>query len=255
MENQAQTEPTFEIPYDVIELPSEGKLYVGNKSTVKVEYLTATDENILTSPNLLQSGKVLEYLLKNKVKDTDIKVDDLLVGDRNAIMIFLRATGYGEMYPVRLTDPQTGEEFETEINLSELKTKKLGANPDERGEFTFTLPRTKKDIKFKLLTASDEEAILKAVEKRTKITGSKVSTTLTYRLERQITEIDGQRDKNYISKFISVMPAYDSLKFREYAEEIEPGVDLNIEVETPSGDYLRTILPITIRFFWPNLRV
>ena len=73
MENQANTEPTFEIPYDVIELPSQGKLYLGNKSTVKVEYLTATDENILTSPNLLQSGKVLDILLKSKVKDDDLE--------------------------------------------------------------------------------------------------------------------------------------------------------------------------------------
>ena len=255
MENQANTEPTFEIPYDVIELPSKGKLYLGNKSTVKVEYLTATDENILTSPNLLQSGKVLDILLKSKVKDDDLKVNDLLVGDRNAIMIFLRATGYGEMYPVKFNDPATGEEFETEINLNELGTKELGADPDERGEFSFHLPRTKKDIKFKLLTAGDEDAILKAVEKRTKITKSQISQTLTYRLERQIMEIDGNRDKNYIAKFVSVMPAYDSLMFREYVEEIEPGIDLTIAVEAPSGEYLRTILPITIRFFWPNLSV
>ena len=255
MEKQANIEPTFEVPYDVIELPSKGKLYVGNKSTIKVEYLTATDENILTSPNLLQSGKVLEYLLNNKVKDDDLKVSDLLVGDRNAIMIFLRATGYGEMYPVKLTDPETGEEFETEINLGELKNKELSADPDEKGEFSFSLPRTKKDIKFKLLTAGDEDAILKSVEKRTKLTKSKIQHTLTYRLETQIMEIDGNRDKNYISKFVAVMPAYDSLVLREYIDEIEPGVDLNIEVETPSGEYLRTVLPITVRFFWPNLRV
>ena len=255
MEKQVNTEPIFEIPYDVIELPSKGKLYLGNKSTIKVEYLTATDENILTSPNLLQNGKVLEYLLNNKVKDDEIKVNDLLVGDRNAIMIFLRATGYGEMYPVKFNDPQTGEEFETEVNLSELGTKELGADPDERGEFSFHLPRTNKEIKFKLLTAGDEDAIIKAVEKRTKITKSQISQTLTYRLEKQIMEIDGERDKNYISKFVAYMPAYDSLMFREYVDEIEPGVDLNIEVETPSGEYLRTLLPITIRFFWPNLKL
>ena len=146
MENQANTEPTFEVPYDVIELPSKGKLYLGNKSTVKVEYLTATDENILTSPNLLQSGKVIDYLLEQKIKDKDINSKDLLIGDRNAIMIFLRATGYGEMYPVNLTDPNTGEEFEYEINLSELKTKELGAYQMRKESFLFIYPEVIKKL-------------------------------------------------------------------------------------------------------------
>tara|TARA_Y100001938_G_C8008076_1_gene388448 strand:- start:205 stop:972 length:768 start_codon:yes stop_codon:yes gene_type:complete len=253
MENQAQTEPTFEIPFDVIELPSKGVLYQGNISHVKVEYLTAADENILTSPNLLQSGKVIDYLLEQKIKQAGVSSSDLLVGDRNAIMIFLRATGYGEMYPVKLTDPENGQEFEYEINLSELKTKELGATPDEKGEFSFSLPRSKKEIKFRLLTAKDESEILARVEKRSKIVKGSVSNTLTYRLERQITEIDGNRDKAYIAKFVTVMPAFDSLKFREYVDEIEPGVDLNVEVESPTGNFFRTPLPITLQFFWPNL--
>ena len=253
MENQVTNEPTFEIPFDVIELPSKGVLYPNNISHLKVEYLTATDENILTSPNLLQSGKVIDYLLEQKIKDKDINSKDLLIGDRNAIMIFLRATGYGEMYPVQLTDPTTGDEFEYEINLSELKTKELGAVPDEKGEFPFHLPRSNKEIKFRLLTAKDESDIISRVEKRSKIVKGSVSNTLTYRLEKQITEIDGNRDKGYISKFVAVMPAFDSLKLREHVDEIEPGVDLNIEVESPNGNFFRTPLPITLQFFWPNL--
>ena len=253
MEKQVTNEPTFEIPFDVIELPSKGVLYPNNISHVKVEYLTASDENILTSPNLLQSGKVIDYLLEQKIKEKDLNSKDLLIGDRNAVMIFLRATGYGEMYPVKLTDPETGEVFEYEINLSELKTKTLGATPDEKGEFTFHLPRSNKDIKFRLLTAKDESDIIARVEKRSKIVKGSVSNTLTYRLEKQISEIDGNRDNGYISKFVAIMPAFDSLKLREYVDEIEPGVDLNIEVESPTGNFFRTPLPITLQFFWPNL--
>ena len=115
-------EIVFETPFDVLELPSKGLLYPGKPSTVKVEYLTAADENVLTSPNLIRSGKVLDVLIERKIKSKEIPMSSLLVGDRNAIMIWLRATGYGEMYPVKMTDPTTFEEFETEIDLTTLKT-------------------------------------------------------------------------------------------------------------------------------------
>jgi hypothetical protein len=247
-------EITFETPFDVLELPSKGLLYPGRPSTIKVEYLTAKDENILTSPNLIRSGKVIDYLLENKIRSSEIKVSDMLIGDRNSIMIWLRATGYGEMYPVKMTDPETFEEFETEIDLSKLKTKELTVQPDENNEFEFELPRSKKKIKFKLLTVADESTITKKSESRSKGSGSLVSHALTYRLQTQIKEVDGNRDPNYITRFIDVMPAYDSLKFREYSDEIEPGIDMEVEVEGPSGTFQST-LTIGLNFFWPNARV
>ena len=244
----------IETPFDVLELPSKGLLYPGRPSTVKVEYLTAKDENILTSPNLIKSGKVIDYLLENKVKSKEIPVNQMLIGDRNAIMIWLRATGYGEMYPVKMTDPETFEEFETEIDLSKLKTKELTVQPNENNEFSFELPRSKKTIKFKLLTVADESAITKQTEQRSKVTKSLVSNALTYRLQAQIKEVDGNRDPNYIARFIDVMPAYDSLKFREYSDEIEPGIEMEVEVEGPSGTF-QSPFTIGLNFFWPNARV
>ena len=98
----------MEPAHDVIALPSQGKFYKNKKSTVKVAYLTAADENILTSPNLLQNGKVIDVLLDRKVIDQEIKASQLLSGDKNAILFFLRSTGYGEMYTVEVTDPKTG---------------------------------------------------------------------------------------------------------------------------------------------------
>jgi len=253
MSNQ-ENEFNFEAPFDVLELPSRGLLYPGRPSTVKVEYLTAADENILTSPNLIRSGKVLDILLQKKIKSSEIPMEHMLVGDRNAIMIWLRATGYGEMYPVKMVDPETGEEFETEIDLSTLGTKELTAQPDENGEFDFFLPRSKRNIKFKLLTVADESAITKKTEQRNKATKSPISNALTYRLQAQIKEIDGNRDPQNIARFIEVMPAYDSLKFREYSDEIEPGIELEVDVEGPSGTF-RSPFTIGLNFFWPNARV
>jgi hypothetical protein len=252
--SKQENEFNFEAPFDVLPLPSRGLLYPGRPDSVKVEFLTASDENILTSPNLIRSGKVLDILLQKKIKSSEIPYEQMLVGDRNAIMIWLRATGYGEMYPVKMTDPATGEEFETEIDLSALGTKQLSAQPDENGEFSFDLPRSKKKIKFKLLTVADETAISKKTEQRNKATKSLISNALTYRLQAQIKEIDGNRDPNVIAKFIEVMPAYDSLKFREYSDEIEPGVELEVEVEGPSGPF-RSPFTIGLNFFWPNARI
>ena len=256
MSKQQPQEFQIQAPFDVIPLPSKGLLYPGQNGTVKVEYLTAMDENILTSQNLIKSGKVLEYLLERKIKESPVPVDDLLVGDRNAIMIWLRATGYGEMYPVKLTDPGSGVEFDYEINLSELQNKELpdGVEPDERGEFSFELPKSKKKIKFKLLTVGDEKSILNRAEKYEKATKSQISNVLTYRLQAQIKEIDGNRDINYIQQFVNMMPAFDSLKFREYSDSIEPGINMSVEVEGPTGTFQAPVA-IGLNFFWPNVRV
>lgn len=256
MSKQQTQEFQIQVPFDVIPLPSKGLLYPGQNGMVKVEYLTAMDENILTSQNLIKSGKVLEYLLERKIKESPVPMDDLLVGDRNAIMIWLRATGYGEMYPVKLTDPGSGVEFDYEINLSELKNKELpdGVEPDEKGEFSFELPKSKKKIKFKLLTVGDEKSIMSRAEKYEKVTKSQVSNLLTYRLQAQIKEIDGNRDINFIQQYINVMPAFDSLKFREYSDSIEPGIDMSVEVEGPTGTFQAPVT-IGLNFFWPNVRL
>jgi hypothetical protein len=256
-EQQPQTDAQqiqLEVPFDMIELPSKGLLYASKQSTIKVEYLTASDENILTSQNLIKNGKVLDVLLERKMKDKTMNLRDMLIGDRNAIMIWLRATGYGEMYPMKITDPESGMEFEAEIDLSKLKSKPLSVEPDEKGLFDFDLPRSKKKIKFKLLTVGDETDILKASEAREKVLKTGISTMLTYRLSRQIKEIDGNTDPNFIERFVAVMPAFDSLKFREYSDNIEPGIDMMSDVEGPTGTF-----PVKVQFgldfFWPNAGV
>jgi hypothetical protein len=247
------SQPNYNAPFDVIPLPSRGKLYRSKKANIKIAYMTTADENILSSPNLLQSGQFLEILINRKILEPEIRYKDLTIGDRNAIMLWLRATAYGEMYPVTLLD-ELDEPFETEINLNELKEIELTAEPDENGEFTFELPVTKNIIKFKVLTCGDVDELERILEKE-KENKVLVNNASTYKLERQIVEINGNRDKRYIKDFASSMRIADAKAFNEYVESIESGIDLNINVQTPGGGSIATFLPLSVTFFWPNIRL
>ena len=239
-------------PYDVIPLPSEGLFYANKKSSVKVSYLTAADENILLSPNLLKSGKALDVLLERKIMDKDIKHNELLPGDRDAIYIFLRTSGYGNIYPVKLSDPKTGEEFDYEVDLSDLKYKEV-IEPDEQGEFLLKLPVSQSMIKIRLLTIGEIDEIELIEEKKKKNQKNYIDETLTKRLERVIMEVDGDRDKGRIHQFINKMKIGDSSFIRRNYNKFEPGIDLNLEVEAPSGEFFRTTIPILITFFYPDI--
>jgi len=241
-------------PFDVIQLPSRGYFYANKKSSVRVGYLTAADENILTSPNLVASQKMIDVLLRKKIKDRDIEVSKLLQGDRTAILLFLRSTGYGSDYPIILTDPLTGNDFEYVVDLSNLAIKELTEMPDEKGEFSYTLPKGGQKVKLRLLGPDDDRDIDDIDEKRRMAYGEGyISTKLTMRLERAIMEIDGDRDKSHIAEFVPGMKAYDSLSIRSYLGKIEPGVDTRINVKAPSGEIITTNIPFGTDFFWPKL--
>lgn len=145
--------------FDVIPLPSKGQCYEGNMSTIAVSYLTANDENMIVSPNLYRDGLILDYLLKAKIKNKNIDPDDLLEGDREAIILWLRATGYGTQYPITVTDNKTGVEFDTILDLTQIKHKPFVLEGDENGHFDFILPLTKHNIKFRFLTHGDIKQI------------------------------------------------------------------------------------------------
>ncbi len=253
-ETQSTRDITPNVPFDVLPLPSEGKIYKNKKSSVKVAYLTASDENILTSPNLIESGEFMNILFSRKLLDKDLNYSDLHVGDRNAIMIWLRSTGYGEIYPVSMINPNTGEEFEADINLSELKVKKLGAEPDGEGYFDFKCPISTTPLKFKLLTVGDLERIEAVLDYEKTTLGSKINNSVTYALEKCIVEVNGERSLDYIKGFIEQMRAGDSKALRNYIEKIESGIDLNITIQVPGGgEPIKTFLPLTRKFFWPDL--
>tara|TARA_R110000796_G_scaffold11796_1_gene39610 strand:+ start:4958 stop:6076 length:1119 start_codon:yes stop_codon:yes gene_type:complete len=249
--------PQEDAPFDVIKLPSEGLLYPNTGSSLKVAYLNAMDENIITNPNLLRSGKFLEVLINRKMIGTDLRYKDLHVGDRNAIMIWLRSTGYGSKYKIVLGDPENDfKEFEAEIDLSELPIKNLKEKPDENGHFTFILPISGKEIKFRLLNVGDVENIEEHIEKMTEEVGPEFTDASTYTLKKQILAVENDFNSETVSNFIEKgMRIGDVRAFRMFVNDIESGVDMNITVGTPGGGSVKTFLPLNTSFFWPDLGV
>lgn len=248
----AISQPQMNTSFDVIPLPSEGKLYKSKKKSIKVAYLTASDENILTNPNIMESGEFLEILFNRKILEPELRYKDLHVGDRDAIMIWLRSTSYGHDYPITVYDPATAEPFEHIVDLSELKTKPLLAEPDKDGYIDFILPITKTPIKFKLFTVGDIDEIQEHIDEISK-SGVENIDTITYSLSKQIVEINGNRDVSYINDYVQTMRAGDSSALRKYIEKIESGMDMKLHIGTPGGGSLTTFLPLNLKFFWPEL--
>ena len=258
MENQSFMDPNFvpeeyKVPYDVIELPSQGLLYPNKKSKVKVEFLTAYDENILTSPNIMASGKLIDVLIERKVKDLGFDHNLLLEGDRMAIILFLRVTAFGEIYIQPVIDPKSKKLVEGEINLSTLENKKLTIKPDENGYFDFKLPKAGRNIKFRLLTGKDEEEIDVIDNELMERNKNDISSKTTIRLERSIMEVDGEKDKIRISNILKSLPILDIRKLNKYMTEIEPGINFKTTARIQGGDSVTTFLRINKNLFWPDI--
>ena len=152
------------VQYDVIQLPSNGQCYKSKIDRVPVAYLTAYDENIITSPNLYKDGLVIDFLLKNKIVNNEINVEDLVSGDADAIILFLRATSYGAEFPITVIDPTTNEQIDSVVDLTTLKPKEFKLIGDENGHFDYTLPVTKAKVKFRYLTRKMEKQLKKITE-------------------------------------------------------------------------------------------
>ena len=246
----------FQVPTEEVELPSMGAFYPNNKKSVTIKYLTAEEDDILYSPDLIKSGKVLDVLLDKAVMDKDLRPENMLSGDRNYLLVEIRKTGLGNDYvPGEIQCPSCGQVHEPTIDLSKLGAKPLEIMPDSDGEYEVELPIMKMRIRFRLLTGVDEKRLGKLAEvKGAKNGGIRVSKLVTEKYVMQIMEVNGNRDKLYIKKFIAAMPMKDSGFFREYVRRIEPGLDLSYEFECPScGELDIKDIPITPKLFYPDL--
>ncbi len=154
----------MDVQYDIVELPSKGECYKEKFSRIPVGYLTAYDENFITSPNLYKDGLVIDYLLKHKIMNKNIDIEELVSGDVDAITLFLRITSYGPEYPIVARDPETGQEIEAVIDLSKIKIKDFNLKSDENGWFDFELPVSKDKVKFRFLTRKDRRVLEKLGE-------------------------------------------------------------------------------------------
>ena len=245
----------FKFPTEVVDLPSKGHFYFDghplSSGKVEIKYMTAKEEDILTSQNLIQQGVVIDKLLESLIVDKSIKIDDMLIGDKNAIMVAARILGYGKDYKF------TYDGKEHTIDLTKLEPVNIDFSKFTNGknEFDYPLPNSKRTITFKLLTGTDENQIEKELEARKKLSEDNVRE-LTTRLKAMITAVDGKREKTYINNFIdNEFLSMDSLSFREYLSEVTPDIDMNTTIIDADGEERVVGVPITLRFFWPSTGV
>lgn len=240
-------------------LPSKGKLYqlnhpLANQDYIEIREMTAREEDILTSRILLKKGVVIDKVLENCIIDKRIKPLELLVGDRNAILLTLRILGYGQEYSIQAECPVCSETQKVDFNLNNVKIKLLSVEPLESNKnvFEFVMPKTKCRIRFKLLTALEEQDITRTQENFRKSTGIEMDNLVTSRITRQILSIDGNEDRSFISKFVSNLPLYDSRAFKNFVSDIEPDIIMKDSFVCKNcGDSNEVDIPITTEFFWP----
>jgi len=239
-------------PTEVVDLPSQGLLYPTDSplssGKIEIKYMTAREEDILTSANLIKKGVVIEKLLESLIVDKSIKIGDLLVGDKNAVLIAARILAYGKEYDVEYDGQQL------QVDLTQLKDKKLDESVVSKGvnEFQFELPATKRKVTFKLLTSTDETEIEKEIAGYEKI-GDGVGYGLTTRLKHQIVSIDGDSKKASVNNFVdNEFLSMDSRAFRTEVSRIMPDVDMTSTYTDSDGNEKEFTVPMTVTFLWPS---
>ena len=237
----------FNLPHDVVKLPSKGIFYTPKKESLKVGYLTASDENLLMSQNYGKDG-IVNSLLRSKVYEPGFNIEQLLNVDAQAILLFLRNTSFGPEYNISVLDPRTDKYFDVTLLIDEVNYLPMNHQPDSEGLFSYTLPKSQKNVKVKLLTIGDDKMIDSIMSSYPK---GMITPVVTKRLETQIVELEGTRDKGKIATFITNMPIMDSKSLRKFLNECEPKLDLNRKVIAPSGEEVTVNVSFGVEFFRP----
>ena len=249
----------FSVPRDFVMIPSKGRIYpqssaLHNLEEVEVRHLTAADEDILTSRALLRSGKAIDTMLSNVLMNKSINVEELISGDKNAILTFLRITGYGPEYPVEIDCPGCGENIIHEFDLSKLTMRFLDIEPIAAGEnrFNLVLP-SGIEIHFKLLNSAEDAKITDEQDKLKRATNSPLEKNVTTKYKHQIIAVDGNEEQISINNFVDTMNLRDSRAFRTYLEELEPDVNMEQEFKCRMCGHTEEVdIPVTTGFFWPE---
>ena len=249
----------FSVPRDYVMIPSKGRIYpadspLHNLEEIEVRHLTAADEDILTSRALLRSGKAIDTMLSNVIMNKSINVNDFISGDKNAILTFLRITGYGPEYDVEIDCPGCNDSIKHEFDLSKLTMRFLDVDPISAGEnkFDFVLPSGVR-IEFKFLNSAEDQKITDEQEKLKRATNSPLEKNVTTKYKHQIVSVDDNEDKIFINNFVDAMNLRDSRAFRTYLEEVEPDVNMKQDFKCRMCGHTEEVdIPITVGFFWPE---
>jgi hypothetical protein len=253
---------SFVVPTEFVDLPSEGKFYpedhpLHGKDSIELKQMTAREEDILTSQTLLKKGVALDRVIESVIVDKRIDANTLLIGDRNAIIIAIRSTGYGSDYSTSVTCPSCGETNRYEFDLKEANiyrgedAHQLDLVDHEDGTFTTTLPRTSLDIRFRLLVGHDEKRLLTSVERARKRKGDEHSVTAQLaNLLVAVNEDDSAEARNYV---INNLPSMDSRHLRMAYKLAAPNIDLKQYFECPECEHSQDMeVPLGAEFFWPD---
>lgn len=238
----------FKLPTETVDLPSKGLLYPNDNplssGQIEMKYMTAREEDILTNQAYIQDGSVFDRLFKSLIT-SKINYDDLLIGDKNAILVAARVLGYGKDYTFTYNGRQEV------VDLTKIEDKPLDESLYTKGvnKFNYTLPHTGTNVTFKILNHKDEQAIrneLKGLKKINKNNSPEITTRLKY----MILAVDGNEEKKDIREFVdNYLLARDAKSLRNYVKDIQPDVDLTF---FPFGNESRVDLPIGLTFFWPD---
>lgn len=267
-ESETQQLRDYKFPTEIIELPSRGLVYPKDNplssGKVEMKYMTAKEEDILTTQSYIKDGSVLDRLFQSLIisngEGQPIKYVDLIVGDKNAIMIAARILGYGKDYKVMVNDPFSDNTQEETIDLTQFNNLEYDGSAQielHKNEFEFKLPQSKRTITFMITTESKDRKVkhrLEEEKKRNRKLKNQTSSELTTRLKETILSVDGEYDTRLIENFVdNELFAQDSRALRNYIKEVSPDMDLMWEfISEETGEGREMSLPIDLSFFWPN---
>ncbi len=248
-------EKQYDFPTEVLELPSEGKLYPKenplSSGKVTIKLMTAKEEDILSSQNLIKKGIVLDKLFESILVDK-VNPDDILIGDKNAIILATRLLGYGPEYDFTFYSSVKNEVIKANCDLSKIQTKQVDTSIyNDKNEFEFITPLGKNKIIFKLLTHGDEKLIEKDIAALEKI-NKDVKSDITTRLRYMIKSVDGSSELSHINKYINNMLARDSKSLRDYYKKVSPDMDMTFKYTHENGEVEEAPISLGVNFFWPS---
>ena len=250
----------FSTPTEIVDLPSKGRFYseghpLHNQETIEIKYMTAKDEDILTSPTLLKKGLAVDRFMQNIVINKRINVQSLLSGDKNAILVASRINGFGADYTTKVTCPACATVAENTFDLSEVQEylgDDLGdydISPTEQGTFIVKLPRTGFEVEVRLLNNRDENELAAKMQQKKK--RSAHETNLTDQLRKIIVSVNGVEELNIINQFIANLPAFDSRYLRAAYLRVVPGLDMTQDFTCEACGFEKEVdIPLTVDFFW-----
>ena len=248
----------YDFPTEIISLPSQGKCYSEDnplsKGTLEIKYMTAREEEILASQNLVRKGVVIDKLFESIIVEKDVNIDDIVLGDKNAILLATRVLGYGPEYKIEMTD-SLGEPQEVIVDLGAVQTKEIDVELlSSENRYEFTTPFGKNKLEFKILTHGDEKKIDADIKALQRLNKGSVSAELTTRYRFMILSVDGNSDTQSITSFINnKFITRDTKAFREYIAKITPDINMEFDFEDEqTGETEVRSIPMGVGFFWPT---